>query len=424
MYKTIQLIGALLLAGGPLFLTVIWRPALRVASAEERPPLDAALVRWLRLGLGVGLALLALGVLWELLSVAAALSNASPFSAATWNQLGRVLAETDRGRLAILRVIAAVALWLAVRMIAAVPRTAASSALWHAAAAAAAVGLFLTFSLAGHAATVARAKLPAIAADLLHFLTASSWGGGIWYFAFLPWRRLATAEGLPVAREIVRRFTILGLTAVALIIATGLFMSSQYLWGLPALFETRYGKDLLWKHILLVVILAAAMDNRYNVRLRLLGRVGTAPQPERVVRSLRGNVWLEAVAITLVVVIAGFLTTASAETRKPVPVRVTIEDFAYKPRTIVIPRQKPVRLTVVNNDRVTHSLAVRRFPYEGPRSHAHDPSAVGAGDFVLYVPPRSRQTVVFIALEFGTYRVVDVLEDYEDRGMTGTLVVK
>lgn len=421
MYKTVQLIGALLLAGGPLFLSVIWRPALRAAAPPEPESLDAALVRWLRVGLGVGLALLALGILWELLAVAAALANASVFSSATWSQVGRVLIETDRGRLAIVRVVMALALWSAVRRIAAAPE-AAPTRLWHGLAALAAVGLFLSFSLAGHAATVARSRVPAVAADLLHFLTAASWGGGIWYFAALPWRRLATAEGFPVAREIVRRFTILGLTAVALIIATGLFMSSQYIWGVPALFETRYGKDLLWKHILLVVILAAAMDNRYNVRLRLIGRA--ALQPERVVRSLRSNVWVEAVAITMVVVIAGFLTTASAETRRPVPVRVTIEGFAYHPSTIEIPRQKPVRLTVVNNDRVTHSLAVRNFPYEGPRSHAHDPGAVGAGDFVIYIPPRSRQSVVFTALEFGTYRIADVLEDYEDRGMTGTLIVK
>ncbi len=423
MLKALQITGALLLAGGPVFLELIWRPALAAAPEEKRAAWDAHLARRVRAGADLGFILVTIPASLNLLLIAADLAQSSVLSAAALSKLAAVLLHTERGPIVAVRILLAAGLWLAGRRISrpSLPGNGGGRTMMRLLGGVAAAGLFATFSLSGHAATVAQSKAAAALVDLAHFLTASVWGGGIWAFAFLPWRALAEENGLPAARVLVRRFTILGLAAVALIVATGLYMATQYLWGLPALFETRYGRELLWKHVFLAVVLAAAMDNRYNVRLRL---ARAAAEPRRLVRSLRNNVWVEAAAILVIVLIAGFLTVTSAEARKPVSVVVTISDMRYQPSTLAIPRRSPVRLTVINQDRVTHSLAVRNFPYEGPRTHLHDPDALPAGDLVVYVPPRSRNTVVFVALEFGTYRVADILEDFEDRGLTGTLVVK
>lgn len=410
MLKAIELVGAILLAGGPVFLTLIWRPALAAAPDGRGEALDLAVARLVRAGVPAGLLLVALGSFLDLLGLAADLAGSPLFSAATADKLAAVLFQSRLGPLVLLRVLLAAGTWSALR------------AARHWAAVMAGIGVLATFSLTGHAVTVPGAG---VAADLVHLLAAAAWGGGLVYLAFLPWRELTGEGNLPVLHEAVKRFSLLGLAAVTAVVGTGLFMSARRLYGPTALFETRYGLDLLWKVGFLAGVLIIAKGNLSAIRSRLRRAAMEGVAEESLTRSLRRRVWAEVAGILLILAAAGHMSTQQPPVRVPVPVGpVIISDLRYSPPSVEIPRGKPVRLTVVNQDRVTHSFAVQRLPYEGLRGHVHDPAAASWDDLIIYVPPRSSRSGVFTALQSGSYRIFCALEDYAERGMAGTLVVK
>ena len=67
----------------------------------------------------------------------------------------------------------------------------------------------------------------------------------------------------------VRRFSTLGLSAVVVLIATGVYAVLQQVGSVPALVGTTYGRWLLLKLVLLVPLLGVAYRNRTRLRPRL-----------------------------------------------------------------------------------------------------------------------------------------------------------
>lgn len=427
MLKALELVGAILLAGGPVFQALTWRPALTAAPVGRREALDLAVMRRVQTGATVGFLLVAATSFLSLVDLAATLAGSSALSAATASRLAAVLLQTSLGPLVVLRVLLAAGVWTAVRTES--RRTGGGSPVAtgvpHLAAIAAGIGMLATFTLAGHAVTAGGAKVLTISFDLAHLVAAATWGGGLAYFALIPWRELAGEEGVPVIHRAVRRFSVQGLAAVAVLAGTGLFISLQRLYGLMAIVETRYGLALLWKLGFLAGVLILAGKNLFVIRARLRRAVMEGTAADAAVNSLRQRVGVEAAGVLIIVMAAGYMSTQPPPDRTPVPRGpITITNLRYTPDTIEMPRGKPVRLTVVNGDPVTHSLAVERLPFEGLRGHVHDPAAGSRNELVIYIPPRSRKANVFTALRSGTYRVYCALEDHADRGMTGTLVVK
>lgn len=422
MLRAFELAPAVLLLGGPLFLLLVWRPALTAAATDEaaREALAASAASRLERAQTAAFLLTLATAVVETIGIASDLSGASPWSLRTAGTAATVLLRGERGHLLALRVLLAGAAWLAGR--AALGRALPRRPL--VASAAAGLGVLATFSFASHAGAILPDRALGVLSDLGHFLAASAWGGGLFYLALLPWRDLARAENLPLVRETVRRFSRLGLAAVALLLATGVFLSTQLFYGVTALFETDYGKYLVYKLVLLTAILFVAKDNLLTIPARLRRALAGRDAPEAVVGSLRRNVLLEVAGLLLALAAAGLLTSQSAQVFLPVPVGVAVTASGYVPARLEIPKGRPVRLTVTNEDRVTHSLAIEGLPYEGPASHVHDPTAVSASNLVVYVPPKKEVTVVFRALRFGTFRMADVLEDFADRGIVGTVVVK
>lgn len=412
MLKTLQFIGAILLLGGPLFQMLIWRPALAHLPDDRKTPLDAAVAERVRTGAALSFALLAVASVWDLFSLAAVLARSSLLTAATASKLAAVLLQTERGPIVALRILLAVGAWAAAR------RTA------HVAALLVGVAVIASFSLTGHAVSTPTAGGPVIASDFVHFLAAAAWAGGLCYFALLPWRDLTAEETVPAVRIATARFSLLGLTAVAILFLTGVFMSTRYLYGITALVETRFGLDLLWKIGFFAVALSFAAHSLFVARPQLQHAAGDA-YAATATRPLIRNARYEAVAVLAVIAAAGYMSTQPPPFRVPMPVGpIMISEFRFVPNRLEIPRGKPVRLTLENRDPLPHTWLVKRIPYEGLRGHVHDPTAETWEDLVIELPPRSVTSGAFTALEAGTYEFFDVLEDYKDRGMTGTLVVK
>jgi copper transport protein len=121
----------------------------------------------------------------------------------------------------------------------------------------------------------------------LHVLTAGIWVGGLVVLVVL---------GRTVERRAVRQFSVLAMTSVVVLVATGILNSLRNLHSFDQLFLTRYGLLLFGKVLLVAATLAAAAVSRAWVRRD---------------RLPRGSVRLEAGLTVAVLTVTAFLSMTS-----------------------------------------------------------------------------------------------------------------
>ncbi|MET7910205.1 copper resistance protein CopC [Streptomyces avermitilis] len=154
-------------------------------------------------------------------------------------------------------------------------------------------GGVLTVTLAGTWAAAEHAsagiQVPvALVSAVLHLLAMAVWLGGLTALLTALYR---APEDLPASA--VTRFSRLALTAVTVLVATGVYQSWRGLGSLDALTTTSYGRLLLAKLIAVLLLLAAAaysrrwtarlaapVERRADVRERVLEPVGAAADAE------------------------------------------------------------------------------------------------------------------------------------------------
>jgi putative copper export protein len=175
------------------------------------------------------------------------------------------------------------------------------------------VGLALlgSISLTSHAA--ARPDLFPLFSDIVHLLAVVVWGGGLLYFAALPWHGLRgdlATHTRPMGR-VVERFSTLAVTAVLAIAGTGAVASFLHVYGLEALQITPYGRALLGKLIVFGAALGIAGVHLLIIGpgLRRQARRFAAARAAPLVQRLQRLVHIEAGLIVIGMVFAGGLTT-------------------------------------------------------------------------------------------------------------------
>ncbi|GCD44313.1 copper resistance protein CopC [Streptomyces paromomycinus] len=131
-----------------------------------------------------------------------------------------------------------------------------------------AVGLAATWAMAEHASTGLQTAV-AMPVDVLHLLAVATWLGGL--TALL----VSLYRGPAVARSGVRRFSRLAFGSVLVVVATGVYQSWRQVGTWQALTDTSYGKLLLAKAALVVVLVGIAWFSR-----RWTARLGEGPAPE------------------------------------------------------------------------------------------------------------------------------------------------
>ncbi|MFK8847929.1 copper resistance protein CopC [Streptomyces sp. Ac-502] len=131
-----------------------------------------------------------------------------------------------------------------------------------------AVGLAATWAMAEHASTGLQTAV-AMPVDVLHLLAVATWLGGL--TALL----VSLYRGPSVARSGVRRFSRLAFGSVLVVVATGVYQSWRQVGTWQALTDTSYGKLLLVKAALVVVLVGVAWFSR-----RWTARLGEGPAPE------------------------------------------------------------------------------------------------------------------------------------------------
>ena len=125
----------------------------------------------------------------------------------------------------------------------------------------AAAGLAVTPGLAGHAGTGTRL---AVIADTGHVLAASMWVGGL--ATVVTALRLAGTERRDLARVLWPRFSTAALASVGVLVVAGVIGSLKNVDALSELWSTKYGKLLLAKIGIALVLIGVGVVNRRAVR--------------------------------------------------------------------------------------------------------------------------------------------------------------
>jgi copper transport protein len=142
-----------------------------------------------------------------------------------------------------------------------------------------AAALMVTPALSGHAATGPDAAVGAVV-GLVHFSAAAVWFGGLVLLGtcVLPGAEVGQLRAVP-------RFSSVAFTAMVVIVVTGMVQSWRQVGSLQALGETAYGRLLVAKVAVFLLLIAVAGRSRVLVRRKLMARVlvgaATPPQPAR-----------------------------------------------------------------------------------------------------------------------------------------------
>jgi putative copper export protein/mono/diheme cytochrome c family protein/peroxiredoxin len=144
--------------------------------------------------------------------------------------------------------------------------------------------------------------------DGLHLLASGVWLGSLPLLGLLlSWVQRSNDPSMgQIAAEATRRFSILGLASMSLLILSGLTNAWELVGTLPALVGTTYGRLLLLKVSLLLPILALAAFNLFRAEPHLLLAVAkpkaldTRPALQRLRRNVVGELILGGVILLLV----------------------------------------------------------------------------------------------------------------------------
>ncbi|MGQ0823701.1 MAG: copper resistance CopC/CopD family protein [Actinomycetota bacterium] len=123
------------------------------------------------------------------------------------------------------------------------------------------VGILATFTFAGHART-GRWTEVAYVTDVVHLAAAAVWFGGVVTLVALLARRSPSTLGPDAAV----RFSRVAAPAIAVVAVSGTVQGWRQTGQLEALFDTTYGRLLLTKIVIVVLIVAAASVSRHVVR--------------------------------------------------------------------------------------------------------------------------------------------------------------
>jgi copper transport protein len=289
------------IAGGTLFVLLIWQPAYAALEAETGP-LPGRPPRWERLAVGT-LVLLTCASVVSLLVEAGQVSSveiATPWSSA----VGGLLFQTRYGALWLAR------LALIVALAALLLRGPTTRTRWIVFGVT--LLLLLVVSLGSHAADEQAPLLPTLG-DWLHLSAASVWVGGLTHFTVGLWasRNQKDATGRPLASRLAARllprFSLLALVSVDVIVLTGLYDATLRLGSWDLLFNTLYGKTLIVKILLAMPMVGMGAVNLLWTTPRMK-RAALAAADAPVVPFFRRFVTSEVALGAAVLLTVGVLT--------------------------------------------------------------------------------------------------------------------
>jgi copper transport protein len=180
------------------------------------------------------------------------------------------------------------------------------------------LGILACFSLTSHGDAVGDGSFWAVIGDLLHVTSVGIWVGGllslvaVLYFAA---RRWPPVQRIRFRALLVSRFSPLAAVSVTIILLTGVFNAVIEVPTLASLTQTAYGRALLIKLAIVLLLLLAAAVNAFVLRPRFEeaaeedGAAALAAA-ERIERRLQRTVVIEAGLAVAVLLSVGLLLIA------------------------------------------------------------------------------------------------------------------
>jgi copper resistance protein D len=295
--RAVHFAATLTVAGIAFFMVFVAEPAWRKAGVAP-PSMFRRRIQW------IAWATLLLAVIsgagWLIL-VAQTVSDQSLHDVFTEGIVWALLTRTGFGHIWLERLVIAGA--LAITLIPFLSTTAKPSVVVKAVGILLACGFVGLIVWGGHAAGGIDAEAVVHpTADFLHLIAASAWVGGLLPLALF----LAAAGSDPTSFAMTRtaalRFSTLGIVCVAVLLASG-SVNTWYLAGsTAALTQTDYGRLVLTKIVLFLIMVAIAAVNRYRLTPQL---VEIRDRQQSALHLLRRNVAIEiAVGATIIAVVA------------------------------------------------------------------------------------------------------------------------
>jgi copper transport protein len=204
--------------------------------------------------------------------------------------------------------------------------------------------------IAGHAAVTSPRAL-SMFLDWAHLSAGSVWVGGLIGLLVL-WTSLPAARRVAGLVVCVPRFSNVAFVSVNVLIISGVAAAVIHLPTISSLWQTSYGKAILWKVGLLLVAMGIAAVNLLWTRPRLQASAG--PNPDvgpSTAKALRGLVASEILLVAGIVFAAAVLSSlppppkalaglGSAPVRVgPGPVATTVERNGYTVKAVVTPNR-------------------------------------------------------------------------------------
>jgi putative copper resistance protein D len=137
-----------------------------------------------------------------------------------------------------------------------------------------------------------------LVADVLHLLFSAVWPIGLLPLGML----LVRVSGGNVLEALVRRFSLLSIASVLLLTATGIINSCALVGSFSNLLTTPYGRVLLLKIAMFVMMVAIGAINLLYLKPRLMAQNGLPP-----FRQLQLNVTAEILLTAAVMGVVGLL---------------------------------------------------------------------------------------------------------------------
>ena len=301
--RAIHYAATITAVGAVFFPVFIAGPVFRRSGDGARAPailrVQLAWIAW------IGLAVAAVsGAAWFVL-VAQSMSG-SPFADLfSKGVFSIVLLQTGFGRDWLARLI--LACLLAAMLVVRFGRRSNKSAVTDALAVTFAGVLVGTLAFAGHA--VGARGIEGIvhpAADFAHLVAAAAWVGTLLPLALLLAAVAHEGTSVDVAHTAIRRFSNFGLVIVGLLLLTGIINALYLAGSVSALTQTDYGRLLLIKVALFLVMVAIAVVNRQIWTPRLV-RDGSPASGRHALGRLRRNAAMEAGLGAIIIVIVAVL---------------------------------------------------------------------------------------------------------------------
>ena len=295
-----------------LVLMVLFGVPLFGWYGSRRPALADALAGWPFMGVllvsaAVGLVLTGADVVFKTAGI-----MGMPIADVDRESLGWYLFDTSAGRAAMARG----ALLIAMVFVLGWHRRRGKVEAAFPFAATLAGGALASLAWNGHAAAgEGVAGAVRLSAGLVHLLAAGGWIAAVLMFLGMLLRgKEASGSGrLRSTHDFLHGFSTLGTIFVAALVVSGIVHYGDLsAWSFSALFQSTYGKLLLFKLALFGGMLGLGALHRWTLVPRL-GRALTSGDPAQEVRALRQSVTAEAALAILILVVVSVLGTLSPE---------------------------------------------------------------------------------------------------------------